>query len=143
MRNTESADETATTTGLSLADGEAVSQGKASTLDQRRRHLVRGVMAIAPVVLTLRSGALAAASCTGVRIASVTPDADTGAVSGAVDGDVCVQGLQQCPAPHLEKVLTSVSPSAHQTVVGNKCENFKGQPVAILSSQSATSMGIA
>jgi len=30
-----------------------------------RRRLVRGAMALAPLVLTLRSGALAAASCTG------------------------------------------------------------------------------
>lgn len=167
MKSTESIDETAASTGRSLADGEAVSPSQTSLMDQRRRRLVRGAMAVAPLVLTLRSGALAAASCTGVKIASVpvkngNPRAGqlqvTTEMPALAAGDVCVQPgvLQQCPAPSTEKVLTSSpinetnsEPIAFQENGANDywtCGTgrlFQGQNVAILSSASVTSMGVA
>ncbi len=165
MKSTESIDETAASAGRSLADGEAVSPSQASLMDQRRRRLVRGAMAVAPLVLTLRSGALAAASCTGVKIASVSvkngaPRAGEILSPSAplVAGDVCVAPgvLQQCPPPSTEKVLTSSpinatnsEPIVFRDVTGTDywtCGNdrlFQGQNVAILSSASVASMGVA
>jgi hypothetical protein len=62
-------------------------------------------VAFAPLVLTLRSGALAAASCTGVKIATGAYTKDGGLragkiknAPGVVEGDVCVEAgaLQAC-----------------------------------------------
>ena len=66
-----------------------------------RRRLVRGAAALAPVVLTLRSGALAAASCTGAKTTNVALDNNgkPPASVGAVKGDVCfkVTEVNTCP----------------------------------------------
>lgn len=80
-----------------------------------RRRLVRGAVALAPVVLTLRSGALAAASCTGLKATANTRPANAqrpGRIVNAnpadpVAGDVCVlpNELTACDTP--TKVLTS------------------------------------
>jgi hypothetical protein len=115
-------------------------------MDQRRRRLVRGAAALAPLVLTLRSGALAAASCTGVKITQVTPDSATGVIAdnSVIPGDVCAPNLHFCPDG---KALTDSLGNDYQTVesdlLGNKTcgdAQYKGTTVAILSSQSATSM---
>jgi hypothetical protein len=50
-----------------------------------RRRLVRGAVALAPLVLTLRSGALAAASCTAARIVGVDSN---GKITGGLSTDV-------------------------------------------------------
>lgn len=165
MKSTESID--ATASDLPCADGGAVSPAVQSLADQRRRRLVRGVMAAAPVVLTLRSGALAAASCTGVKIASVHTKANNPR-RGQIEsppvpiqaGDVCVLPgvLQACPDPAFpNKVATNspinetntepVQPRSSGGVDYWTCGNpdlasFRNQNVAILSSQSVTSMGI-
>ncbi|ACV36159.1 hypothetical protein [Accumulibacter sp.] len=166
MKSTESIDETAASTGRSLADGDAVSPSQTSLMDQRRRRLVRGAMAVAPLVLTLRSGALAAASCTGVKIASVRVSTGAGSErrgeimnppTPLANKDVCVAPgvLVQCPAPSVEKVLTSSPINATNSeeilfrdVAGTDywtCgdRQFQGQNVAILSSASVASMGVA
>ena len=169
MKSTESIDETAASTGRSLADGDAVSPSQTSLMDQRRRRLVRGAMAVAPLVLTLRSGALAAASCTGVKIPAVAvkPNSPTAPPNDPrrgeilspsaplAPGDVCVAPgvLQQCPPPSTEKVLTSSpinetnsepivfrSASPDYWTCGNR--QFQGQTVAILSFASVASMGV-
>jgi hypothetical protein len=92
-------------------------QTEIATKENGRRRLVRGAVALAPLVLTLRSGALAAASCTGLkatantrpstanrpgRIVNATPTAP-------VVGDVCVlpDQLTACDDPSGTKVLTS------------------------------------
>ena len=130
MKNTESIDELAK-----------------PALDQRRRRLVRGAVAIAPVVLTLRSGALAAASCTGARTVSTTLDNNGRPLAsvGAQQGDVCYKTtdvqVQVCPtsATQLENVLGAPATSATIGTNG-KCGAFPGgTQVAILSSSSATS----
>lgn len=81
-----------------------------------RRRLVRGVVALAPLVLTLRSGALAAASCTGLKATANTRPAGAarpGRIVNAtpavpVVGDVCVlpNELTACDTSRT-KVLTS------------------------------------
>ena len=120
-----------------------------------RRRLVRGAVAFAPLLLTLRSGA-AAASCIGVKIAQTTPNSGNGKISaaGVVVGDLCVAPnvLTECPAPQSGKVLPSspVSQANTERVVQNgnfiTCGNdaqFKGDNIAILSSASVASFGVA
>ncbi|WP_300454039.1 hypothetical protein [Accumulibacter sp.] len=91
MRRTEAIDEAGQATDLALAGGDPASADGGSTLDQRRRRLVRGAAAFAPLVLTLRSGALAAASCTGTKIRAATTD-DRGRIE-TVGGDRIRSGL--------------------------------------------------
>jgi hypothetical protein len=124
------------------------------TLDEHenagRRRLVRGVAAFAPLVLTLRSGALAAASCTGAKTVSYqipsTGNNNGGLPAGTVEGDVCVKGLDVCATPGTSghKVSTPLGTPSNYQFVDNKvqCKAFNGQTVAILSSTSAASMGI-
>lgn len=140
MNTTQSIDETAESTEPPLADGETANP------DQRRRRLVRGVAAIAPLVLTLRSGALAAASCTGARTVNATLDNNgkPPPIVGAQTGDVCyraidVQVCSSSPTTKLENVPGAPATSA--TIGSNgKCGAFSGgTQVAILSSSAATS----
>jgi len=90
-------------------------QTEIATKESGRRRLVRGAISLAPVVLTLRSGALAAASCTGLKATADTrgPNADRpgrifNATAEPVDGDVCVlpERLTACDTTP-NKVLTS------------------------------------
>jgi hypothetical protein len=76
--------------------------------DIRRRRLVRGAAAVAPMVLTLRSGALAAASCTGAKIISIDSTGQIDRV-GLNDTDVCFTDQQVCPGyplsgPHQDRI---------------------------------------
>lgn len=107
-----------------------------------RRRLVRGAMALAPVVLTLRSGALAAASCTGAKVVSVTLDgngSDLENPSRIDNGDYCVSNLNACATPgKVETPLPGQIPN-YQVASGKKCPAFANKPVAILSSTSAHS----
>ena len=162
MKRTESTDEAVQSNDRVLASGHGTGLDETSTIHQRRRRLVRGAAALAPLVLTLRSGALAAASCTGVKIQSVAVLGDNsvqgepGPFAGKIDtdfeaiatGDVCVPAgeLRACGDGRVE---TSVRPSHFQTVEQQTdfwtCgpqRDFKNQSVAILSSTSATSMGV-
>lgn len=151
MNTTESLDGAGKSPDLSSVTRETVIPGDTSITENKRRRLVRGAVAFAPLVLTLRSGALAAASCTGVKLPDVTVQSD-GEVPGTVGGDVCVQGLQTCPTS-ASKVVTTHKPSIYATVglnssgdkytCGGTSPQFVGQQVAILSSGSASSMGIA
>lgn len=59
-----------------------------------RRRLVRGAVALAPLVLTLRSGALAAASCTAARVVGVDSQ---GKITGGVSTDVSCINLPTAP----------------------------------------------
>jgi len=108
-----------------------------------RRRLVRGAMALAPVVLTLRSGALAAASCTGAKVVSVTLDGngtDSQNPSRIAAGDYCVPNLKVCATPG--KVETPpLDQILDYEVASNdkKCPTFANKTVAILSSTSAHS----
>ena len=108
-----------------------------------RRRLVRGAMALAPVVLTLRSGALAAASCTGAKVVSVTLDgngSDPQSPSRIDNGDYCVPNLKACETPgKVETPPLSPPISNFQVASGKKCPAFANQNVAILSSTSAHS----
>ena len=112
-----------------------------------RRRLVRGAVALAPVVLTLRSGALAAASCTGVRVFNVRTngdgkfDAPTG--SGVVAGDYCASPVQACELERPTKISGGTIDSLPITGPESgkfQCGSQGSRTVAILSSASASSL---
>ena len=77
-------------------------QTEIATKENGRRRLVRGAAAFAPVVLTLRSGALAAASCTGARTVNTTLESNSKPPPsvGAQQNDVCfkVTEVNTCPS---------------------------------------------
>jgi hypothetical protein len=113
--------------------------------DIRRRRLVRGAAAVAPMVLTLRSGALAAASCTGAKIISIDSSGQIDPV-GLNDTDVCFTDQQVCTGyplsgPTKIESGTRVGQIA-PTYPGGPyaCGNLKSTNVAILSSASASSL---
>lgn len=120
MRRTEAIDEAVQATDLALTGGDPASADEGSTLDQRRRRLVRGAAAFAPLVLTLRSGALAAASCTGTKIRTATTNARgqvevggsplTSGLLGSNDNpnpDYCFKNVDSCPDTSLvDKIST-------------------------------------
>lgn len=128
-------------------------------LNLKRRRLIRGALGVAPMVLTLRSGTLAAASCTGALVLTQTSNP-----SGKLDftgegiikeGDKCVT-YNPTGASNNECLTTyppiagiggkiSTGDSAGQ-VTGSGTNWFCGdvttpnQPVAILSAASLTSL---
>lgn len=150
MENTEAMEQAPKSAELAVANGEASGSGVSSLADQRRRRLVRGAAAFAPMVLTLRSGALAAASCTGAKVVEITPANGNGRLPtniGIKSGDVCVDNLNRCVAHPDTKVITpQTTPSFQKITFDNQgrpsCQAFANNNVAILSSQSAGSMGI-
>jgi hypothetical protein len=117
-----------------------------------RRRLVRGAMALAPLVLTLRSGALAAASCTSVRLVNVD---NQGRIDNPLPTDVsCInQRVDSCSS---ESVNTKVPTQSYDLVAvqrqeigsSGKYNYYCGDPsnpivnrqVAILSSAGNTSI---
>lgn len=124
-----------------------------------RRRLVRGAVSIAPVVLTLRSGALAAASCTGAKVlttldstkkvpTSVTLATDASGV--VTDKCVATSNVPICDGastvPGLPtRVKNPVGSSTIYDINNRKCLSGTtplpaGTQVAILSSASATSL---
>jgi hypothetical protein len=123
----------------------SLAQAAATQLDVKRRRLVRGAAAIAPMVLTLRSGALAAASCTGAKIISID---STGQINpaGLHDTDVCFTDQQVCPGYPLNgptKIESGTRVGQIAPTIPNgpyACGNLKNTQVAILSSASASSL---
>ena len=126
----------------SVARSETAGQGA----DRGRRRLIRGAVAVAPVILTLRSGALAAASCTGVRV--LTVDVQGGVIQPPYqhqEGDYCVIAPEtlNCPGEKISGGLDGGTVVPHQSGNGYQCSNITGNQtgVAILSSMSAASLG--
>lgn len=121
-----------------------------------RRRLVRGVAALAPLVLTLRSGALAAASCTGATLVRINDNnrigPDAAGELGLTTSDVCFPDATVCPgSPTGNRIPTKVNsvpqtPGFQLTRNNNGSFNcgsgdLRNQQVAILSSSSAASLG--
>lgn len=112
-------------------------------LNLGRRRLIRGAAYVAPMVLTLRSGALAAASsCTPVKgITTVNTNGKLNTVPvGTVTGDICASSPAQCDTTN------SISDGTYAGTYSSssqKCSlTSAGQTVAILSSGAATSLNI-
>ncbi|EXI81656.1 MAG: hypothetical protein AW12_02766 [Candidatus Accumulibacter sp. BA-94] len=147
MKSTEPLDRTGTSVDLSSATGEAANLGNTSAPDNKRRRLVRGAVAMAPLVLTLRSGALAAASCTGAKFVGTTTA--NGALRQApptlTEADTCFASPGICPGYPIFGPTKVTSVGANLGPVSNvngaiSCGNQSGVTVAILSSAAATSL---
>lgn len=87
-------------------------------VDGRRRRLLRGAAGMAPVIITLRSGGLAASSCVGTKaLGSTNTSGDfTIATGGPISagGDRCVANYStsgSCPSP-ADQILPKYSSSA-------------------------------
>lgn len=135
---------------LSSATTEASAPGNIEQHENKRRRLIRGAVACAPLVLTLRSGALAAASCTAAKVVGVstnnagkfTPPSG----SGVAPGDYCVSQVQACLQDTPSRIGGGTVDSVPISRVGNgnsaqfQCGVAGERTVAILSSGSVTSL---
>jgi len=147
MKSLRSIDEAEQLPALSPAKSDQSSSAAASPPDRARRRLVRGAAAVAPLVLTLRSGGvLAAVSCMGVSQITVTDaNGDFMGNSIAVPGDQCVDTFSQnaatCPGNRITGGSLSGVPVTHSGVTGYlRCQGMPNRTVAILSSIAATSL---
>lgn len=128
---------------------DAQGSGAASPPDQKRRRFVRGAASVAPVVLTLRSGAVAAASCTGAKLITTLDQNGkiNGDVSGLLSTDRCFTNPDVCTGVSGSKISAGNSNGTVDPPSGGSSNAFcrggtysANQPVAILSSMSATSL---
>jgi hypothetical protein len=126
----------------------AASLENTDSLDLRRRRLLRGAAGIAPVVLTLRSGALAAASCTGVDKLDLTANSSSGNLSDSTvtAGRECIIGYTKCSTgTKIQDHTTYTDVGTVTDVSGNKrCiksgTTYTGSSnIAILSTGALTS----
>lgn len=133
-----------------------IDQTEIAAKENGRRRLVRGAVSLAPLVLTLRSGALAAASCTGARLVTINDNNRIGPRVaedlGLKTSDVCFPDATVCEGyPTANGVPTKIN-SAPATAGFNLTPNnngsfncgtadLRGKQVAILSSASASSLG--
>ena len=99
---------------------QVIPSAESETLDLRRRRLIRGAVTIAPVVLTLRSGALAAASCTGALGTNYAANS-AGNLSPTTNlvantNQACVTGWTACPGVPGKVLDTTVGSTFRGTV---------------------------
>jgi hypothetical protein len=120
---------------------------QASIPDLTKRRLMRGAAAAAPVLLTLRSGALAAASCTGVKVTglSITMNNGQGLITGyngpintGTNPDQCVDiTLSDCPANQLDTL------QAQGTTIGPVTQDNSNPPNYYCNGQGTTYSNVA
>jgi hypothetical protein len=127
-------------------------------LNFKRRRLIRGAIAVAPMVLTLRSGALAAASCTGALVLTQTSGSSgklnyTGTEIKVDDKCVTYDPADQCLTEYPNnprKIGSGLSSGVVSGEVSGGVGNWSctgtnvptqpGQPIAIMSANSLTSL---
>jgi hypothetical protein len=86
--------------------------------DLKRRRLLRGAAGIAPVVITLRSGALAASSCVNTKaLVTTNNNGNFTSAESLANGDKCIVAYTNnaCPAPSIDS--KEITPGA--TKIGN------------------------
>jgi len=144
MKSNESHDVARNPVDLSCATAEEPAPNTTEAHENKRRRLIRGAVAYAPLLLTLRTGVSAAVSCTGAKALNVPvgqnnkPDASAGAVSG----DVCFEMDQVniCPTAASKLENGPGSPAIGYTIGSDgKCGPLQNTTVAILSATSAAS----
>jgi hypothetical protein len=159
MKTMEKPGETSGSTELSPTDGDAVSQATVRDANLSRRKWMRGAAAVAPMVLTLRSGALAASSMIAVKTVGTTLDVQNGRalVTNNPDlpipmgGDICVSDPQLIGERPPYRIATSghangtvkvefVNTTGQQTYYCEGGVYYSGRPVAFVSSASASSL---
>jgi hypothetical protein len=152
MNDGKSIDETENLPLVEFGSSPAENHDAARDLNQSRRRLIRGAAGVAPVLLTLRSGALlAASSCTGA-VTLATTDPTTGqfpGVLGMQPGQLCTETFDKTGCPVDEsKILTATDNGFKTAFDGTNwtCENsgtiLKNKNIAVLSSGAAHSLGI-
>lgn len=122
--------------------------------DHRRRRLIRGAVGIAPVVLTLRSGALAAASCVPAKTIGATTDG-SGVITpqtGIVATDHCITPSSQVNCAGTSHInVSSETQSGPGADLGQVttdqfgsfvCPNGANKTVAIISAAHVTSFAL-
>ena len=143
MNNMNPIDQASQPTDLSPADGQGPGQEANSMTDAKRRRLVRGAMAFAPLVLTLRSGAVAAAaSCTGAKeLVNLTPTGEFPIGGGANLGDTCVTNyaFNGCPPGKINSGTNTFVQVASGSDGNYACKTLTGN-VAILSTAAVNSL---
>lgn len=134
---------------LSSETEETALAGGLSAPESKRRRLVGGAVALAPLVLTLRSGGVAAASCTGAAKIPSVKLKQNGVIPSTsvrpIQGDGCFSKVTQCatntsklstdPGTYDKVGIVSVNDSGKFYCTNGK----KDDVVAILSSASASS----
>ncbi len=157
MKTMEKPGETPRSTELSQADDDTVSQATVRDANLSRRKWMRGAAAMAPVVLTLRSGSLAAQSMIPVKTVGTIDFKEPEGWLLATDssrppptgGDICVTDpklVDQFRIAAGEHANGTVTVVAQSTTSKAKyyCQNGMYSPgqhqVAILSSASANSL---
>jgi hypothetical protein len=152
MNDGKSIDETEAMPLVEFGNNPTENPGAAQDLNQRRRRLIRGAAGVAPVLLTLRSGALlAATSCTGA-VTIATTDPTTGhfpGVLGMQPAQICTETFDKTGCPVDEtKILTATDNGFKTAFDGTNwtCENsgtiLKNKNIAVLSSGAAHSLGL-
>lgn len=145
-----------------MANAAAAPAGpQASTPDLTKRRLMRGAAAAAPVLLTLRSGALAATSCTGVK--AINPTVTMANGNGSIPNygpngsppDFCIANITantQCNGQNqvttlqggqqIGRVSISTDNNGNQqySCAGDFSLNGTYSNVAIISSNAVTSL---
>jgi len=132
----------------SLAEAPAQQAADSRLLDHRRRRLIRGAAGIAPIVITLRSGALAAASCVNTKALGTTDGTGlfTPSTGTPNDGDRCVANYE---TSNLNGTCTGtqILPKSQSTGVDGglysistqKCSGITGTTNVAMVSLSVTS----
>lgn len=148
MKRTESTDEAVQSNDQVPASGHDTGLNETSTMHQRRRRLVRGAAALAPLVLTLRSGALAAASCTGVsQFVTLDSNGKFAPAPPTQLNDICVTySVDSCSDNKISfasKLGIVVSTTDPNDPLPYQCTGVTtSEQVAILSANAAQSFGI-
>ena len=169
MNDGKSIDEMETLPQVEPINGPTGDPSQARAMDLRRRRLIRGAVGIAPAVMTLRSGGLAAGSlCTptvqhGVTLMTNTTDSNStgwipsGNSLNVAAGQKCAStspGVSDlnCPPGYIQKSGTSGVGTVASGTAGGGTSTFYCQSsgshisnlpnVAILSSQGATSLAV-
>ncbi len=161
MKSTESLDDAGKSVDLASATGETTLPSETSSPENNRRRLVRGAVAFAPLVLTLRSGALAAASCTAAEVPKAAVNGNgriflvppSSRPPDGVEGDYCVKNVGVCstnsgristgevdPLPITKKIVDQEERYFCGTFRANGSGQQNRIPIAILSSGSVTSL---
>ena len=131
-----------------------VASAETATPDLKRRLLLRGAVGMAPVVLTLRSGAVAASSCTGaVLITSLDSSSQYNPGAAPVNtSDICARITSQAgclDTTHQVKTVNPLDAGVTTSPASGslwQCNDGSGHPmagssnVAILSTSAASSL---
>lgn len=147
MKSTISQDAAGKPVNLPSATAEVSAPTDVEEHENKRRRLIRSAVACAPLVLTLRSGALAAASCTGAKAVGVSTNSAGNFTppsgSGVNAGDYCVSSVQACVQDSPSKIGGGTVDSSPIRSLGNgqfRCGTSGERTVAILSSGGVTSL---